>query len=231
MHPRTVVLAAMIGLAAPSLVSCKADNASGYLVDVDIMLSDDLGPMTTVNILEDGADLGSSIKDATVTLQLNGGTATPVPYVDSFGYLLTGNISGSTPRAGDTVIANITIGTKHMGDTVSVPATPKITAPTTAQDPSKAINVSWDSSSTPPDEFQIAIADKNTAANNPMGYFENIAGSSTSYTIPAGTLNAGTKGVYIQVTAQNTHMLTGADYEPYSHFTISSAGGINFDTL
>lgn len=64
-----------------------------------------------------------------------------------------------------------------------------------------------------------------------MGFFENIAGSATSYTIPAGTLKAGTKGVYVQVTAQNTHKLTGADFEPYSHFTISNAGGITFDTL
>lgn len=231
MHSQTLVLAAIVGLTVASLAACKADNASGYQVKVDLMLSEHLSPTTTVDILEDGADLESSIKDATVTLQLNGGTPTQVPYVDSFGYLLSGNISGVEPRSGDTVTASIDVDAKHLSDTVSVPATPKSTTPLAAQDPAKAITLTWDGPSTPPDEFQIAILDKYTAVDNPMGYFENIPGSSTAYTIPAGTLNAATKGVYVQVTAQNTHKLTGPDYEPYSHFTISSAGGITFDTL
>lgn len=231
MNSRTLFLTTILGLIAPSLTACKVDNAAGYQVQIDLMLSEGLSPTTTVDILEDGANLGSSIKDAMVMLQLNGGTPTTVPYVEGFGYLLTGNISGAQPKGGDTVTAGITIDAKTLGDTVSVPTTPKSATSMTAQDPSKAIILTWDSATTPPDEFQIAILDQYTAADNSMGYFENIAGSATSYTIPAGTLKAATKGVHVQITSQNVHNLTGADYEPYSHFIISNAGGITFDTL
>lgn len=65
-----------MGLTVPSMLACKADNASGYHVQIDVMLSEKLSPTTTAEILEDGADFGSAIKDATVTLQLNGGTPT-----------------------------------------------------------------------------------------------------------------------------------------------------------
>jgi hypothetical protein len=58
------------------------------------MLSANLSPTTTAKILEDGANLESTIKDATVTLQVNGGAVAAVPYVDSFGYLLLGNSLG-----------------------------------------------------------------------------------------------------------------------------------------
>jgi len=228
---RPLVLTATLGLAALSLVSCKVDNAAGYQVQVLLMLSEDLSPTTTVDILEDGSNLASAIKDATVTLQLNGGAPTPVPYVQSFGYLQSGNISGSAPKSGDTVTASITIGAKLITETVTVPGTPKIKALTTAQDASKPIVVTWDSSGNPPDEIQIALSDDDTATNDPMGYFQNIAGTSTSFTIPAGTLKAGKKGVYFQVSAESTHQLTGADFEPYSWFTISSATGTKFDTL
>lgn len=228
---RFSVFAAMIVLVSSVLVSCKADNAPGYEVRVLIMLSEDLRPTTTVNILEDGSDINSSVKDATVTLQLNSGTPTQVPYVESFGYLLVGDISGSTPKAGDAVTASITIGPKHMGETVSVPAIPKVKAPGAAQDASKEIVMTWDSLSSPPSEIQISIADKDTATDNPMGYFQNIPGTSTSYSIPAGTLKAGTKGIYFGVSAENSRPLTGPDLEPYSQFTISSAGGVKFDTL
>jgi hypothetical protein len=228
---RVSVLAATIASLGPLLVSCKADNAPGYQVKVLIMLSDNLEPTTTVSILEDGSDINSSVKDATITLQLNAGTATQVPYVDSFGYLQSGNISGSRPQAGDAVTASMVIGSKHVGETVTVPAIPKVKAPGAAQDASKEIVMTWDSLSSPPSEIQIAIADKDTATDNPMGYFQNIPGTSTSYSIPAGTLKAGTKGIYFGVSAENTRQLTGPDLEPYSKFTISSAGGVDFDTL
>ena len=42
---------------------------------------------------------------------------------------------------------------------------------------------------------------------------------------------AGTKGIYLEVSAENTRQLTGPDLDPYSRFTISSAGGVKFDTL
>jgi hypothetical protein len=42
---------------------------------------------------------------------------------------------------------------------------------------------------------------------------------------------AGTKGIYFGVSAENTRQLTGPDLELYSRFTISSAGGVKFDTL
>jgi hypothetical protein len=228
---RVSVLALMTALLGSLLASCKSDDAPGYLVQVLIMLSDDLGPTATVHVLEDGADPDSTVKDATVTLQLNGGAPTQMPYVESFGYHLTGDISGSTPKAGDAVIASITIGAKSIVETVSVPAIPKISAPTTAQDASKEIVMTWDSLNPPPTNFQIVIADKYAAANSPMGYFENIAGTSTSCTLPAGTLKPGTTGVYVQVSAENTLLLTGADLEPYSWFTISYAGGAKLDTL
>jgi hypothetical protein len=227
---RRAVLAATIALLGPVLASCKTENTPGYKVQVLIMLSDDLGSTTTVDILEDGADLNSSVKDATVTLQLNGGAPAEVPYVDSFGYLLSRDIGGATPKAGDAVTASITIGPKNIGETVSVPAIPKVKAPGAAQDASNEIVMTWDSLASPPTEIQIAIDDQYTAAENQMGYFQNIPGASTSYSIPAGTLKTGTKGIYFQVSAENTRQLTGPDLESYSWFTISSAGGVKFDT-
>jgi hypothetical protein len=221
----------MIGLAALSLGSCKANNASGYQVQVLLMLSETLSPTATVDILEDGADLGSTIKDATVTLQLNGGTPTPVPYIASFGFLLSGNISGAQPKAGDTITANLTIGTKHISETVTVAGTPKIKALTGAQDASKAIVLTWDGASPPPDEIQVSIADDNTAGNDPMGYFQDLAGTATSFTIPPGTLKPGTKDIYVGVSAESTHQLTGPDFEAYSWFTISSRASTKLDTL
>jgi hypothetical protein len=228
---RIPVLALMTALSGFLFGACKADDVPGYKVQVLIMLSDSLGSTATVTILEDGADYGSTVKDATVTLQLNGGSPTQVPYVDSFGYHLGGDISGATPKAGDTVTASITIGAKTIVETVAVPAIPKITPPATAQDASKDIVLSWDSLSPPPTEIQVVIANQYTASDSPMGYYENIAGTSTSYTVPAGTLKPGTTGIYVQVSTENTLPLAGADLEPYSWFTISCAGSAKLDTL
>jgi len=228
---RIPVLALMTALSGFLFVSCKADDVPGYKVQVLLMLSDSLGSTATVTILEDGADYGSTVKDATVTLQMNSGSPTQVPYVDSFGYHLGGDISGATPKAGDAVTASITIGAKTIVETVAVPAIPKITPPATAQDASKDIVVSWDSLSPPPTEIQVVIANQYTATDSPMGYYENIAGTSTSYTVPAGTLKPGTTGIYVQVSTENTLPLTGADLEPYSWFTISCAGSAKLDTL
>ena len=231
-HSRVPVLAVMTALAGSMLASCKADDAPGYQVHVLIMLSDSLGPTATVDVLEDGADPDSKVKDATVTVQLNGGAPTQVPYVDSFGfYHLSGDISGSTPKAGDSVTASIAIGAKTIVETAAVPAIPRIDPPATAQDVSKDIVLIWDGLSPPPTQIQVVIANKYTATDSPMGYYENIAGTSTSYTVPAGTLRPGTTGVYVQVSTENTLLLTGADLEPYSWFTISRAGGTTFDTL
>jgi hypothetical protein len=113
---RVSTLATMMVVVGPTLASCKPANAPGYEVKVLIMLSENLEPTTTVNILEDGSDINSSVKDATITLQLNGGSPTEVPYVDNFGYLQSGNISGSRPQAGDAVAASITIGCRSGTD-------------------------------------------------------------------------------------------------------------------
>lgn len=227
---RPLALLASLGLSALALVSCKAADEPGYMIQVDVMLSEEFDTLTTVDIFKDGADLGSKVEDAKVTIQLNDGSAVDVPYRSS-DYTLFDNINGLVPKAGDTMTVTITIGSTQLRETVSVPAVVKVKPIAAAQDASKPIDVTWDAASTASDEFQIAIVDKYTAADNPMGYFKNIAGSSTSYTIPAGTLKRDTKGVYVQITALNTHQLTGPDYEPSSWFTISNATGVTFDTL
>jgi hypothetical protein len=222
----------VLTLAGLLLGSCPGEIVSGPQVKVSIMLDDVLSPTTTINVLSNGADNTSAVKNATVSVQLNSGAQTTVPYVDGFGYYLSGNISGAEPQAGDTITARITFGSTTIVETVAVPGVPAVNALSGPQNAGSAITLTWPSVTSPPSQFQIAINDTYTVAAHSLGvFYQNIAGTSTSYTISAGTLKAGTSNIRISVSAQNTTPITGTDMDPYSAFTISNFGGITFNTL
>ena len=214
MKPRTYGLffrALFAGLLIIGLVGLPGCGGEGLDSDALYILSevnkgdDSYTPpsdVTSATFVATSMDLFSnSVTDATVTVK---NTNAP--------YFMVGYITQGTPAIseGEDVDIMVARGENTVTATLPMPEKPVITSPAddSSHDADSRIDVQWTLSTTP-DLIFFEIEDSDTVSGD--DYTDQLAGTATSHSIPAGTLWVDTNDIEINVYSVNmTTDLTGA---------------------